>query len=327
MVVSRSGTFFAEGGEPDSDITLAREVLARHFAGEVADLQPLAGGFFSRAFGFVADGCPYVLRLNTAAHAAEGFAKDDYAGRHFASPSLPIPRSIAIGRTAEGSFAIGERVAGRTLAEHTPAERRALLPSTLDTLDAVARADVRASRGYGMWDAEGVGPYATWEGYLAAIIEDETTSYYADWHTLFRDSFLEAAVYEAVYRQMRRLLARCPETRALIHNDYWFENMLAAGGRITGVIDWANALYGDPLYEIARLAWGAGVPGWWHDDGAAFLRDRYGDAPGYAGRIACYQCHLGLDDLRFYAKTGKRTEYDLARERLLALIAATPEGE
>jgi hygromycin-B 4-O-kinase len=123
---------------------------------------------------------------------------------------------------------------------------------------------------------------------------------------------------------MLRLAARCPEERALIHNDYWFMNILGEigpdGARITGVIDWAIALYGDPLYEVARLAWGADYPGWWYDDGAAFLHARYGAAPGYADRIACYQCHLALDDLRFYAKTGRREEYDWARAKLLARL-------
>jgi len=214
------------------------------------------------------------VRLNTAAHAAEGFAKDDYAWRHFASPALPIPRIVATGRTAGGAFAIGERAAGYTLAECSPAERRALLPATLDTLDAIARADVYASRGYGNWGGDGNGGSASWRDYLAAIVENHAEGFHRDWHALFRDSFLEREVYEAVYRRMLRLAAHCPEERALIHNDYQFENILAEGGRITGVIDWANALYGDPLYDVARLAWWSTWDGWWYDDGAALLRDK-----------------------------------------------------
>ena len=54
---------------------------------------------------------------------------------------------------------------------------------------------------------------------------------------------------------------------------------------------------------------------------AALLRARYGAAPRYAQRLACYQCFLGLDDLRFYVKTGRRAPYEAMRERLLALVA------
>src|SRR5207302_8755417 len=138
----------------------------------------------SRALAFPAGGRAYVVRLNTAANAAEGFAKDDYAWRHFASPDLPIPRIVATGRTAGGHFAIGERAAGRTLAECSPAERRALLPATLDTLDAVARADVRASRGYGDWGGDGHGGSARWRGYRAASIANHAGGFPRGWHAL-----------------------------------------------------------------------------------------------------------------------------------------------
>jgi len=104
---------------------------------------------------------------------------------------------------------------------------------------------------------------------------------------------------------MRQLLVGIPEVRGLIHNDLWLQNVLADGARITGVIDWGNAFYGDPLYDVARLSWGADWPGWWYADGRALLVARHGALPGFATRLACYQCHLGLDDLRFYAKNGR----------------------
>lgn len=317
------------GGEtsgPGIDATMVLGVLARHGVGAVTDLTPLTGGFFSRAFAFVADGQPLVVRLNTAPFAEEGFAKDEHAWRHFASPALPIPRIVARGRDGAHWFAISERVPGRTLADLPPEERRVLLPATLDTLDAILGAPLRGSRGYGDWDADGQGRYARWADYLARVIEDEPEGYYAGWHALFRQSFLERDLYEAVYRRMLALLARCPEERALLHNDYWFENVLADGDRISGVIDWANALYGDPLYDVARLAWGAELPGWWFEGGAAAVHARYGALPDYAVRLACCQCHIALDDLRFYAKNDKRAEYDWARGRLLALLADGPTG-
>jgi hygromycin-B 4-O-kinase len=306
---------------PESETARAAALLHRQFATDASAVRPLGSGEFSRAFAFISGGRDYVLRLNATPHAAESFAKDDYAWRHFASSRLPIPRVAAIEQTEEICFAISERAAGRVMTELTATERRALLPSLLDTLDAIGRADVGASRGYGDWDASGTGQFATWRGYLAAIIEDQADGYYQHWHAFFRDGSLERDVYDAIYRHMLQLLDHCPEERALIHNDYWFMNIVGEGERVTGVIDWANALYGDPLYEIARLSWGSAFPGWWYEDGAAFLRARYGATPDYDIRLACYSCHLGLDDLRFYAKTGRREEYTWARDRLLALVA------
>lgn len=308
--------------ERADDVTRACNVLREQFARafEVASVQRLAGGLFSRAYAFSSGGRDYVLRINTAAHADESLAKDEYAGRHFSSPELPIPRVIARGRTDDGFFAISEQAPGRTLAEHTSNERRALLPSLLDTLDAIGRADTRASCGYGHWGSDGNGRSASWRDFLASVIDEETNGFLRGWHALFHESFLEREVYNIVYRHMLRLTEVCPEERALIHNDYWFENILADGPRVTGVIDWANALYGDPLYDVARLSWGSGWAGWWFDDGAALLRERYGAATRYAERIACYECHIALDDLRFYARTGKQAEYTWARDRLLARV-------
>jgi hygromycin-B 4-O-kinase len=307
------------------DARRLRALLREHFTtDEITDLEPLRGGVFARAFGFQVRGQRYVVRLSTFDHSAEGYAKDEYAQRHFASPSLPIPRIVAVASTDTGHLAISERAAGRTLDEMTPAERQAVLPAMLDTFDAIGRADVSASGGYGFWGADGNGSSATWHAYLAAIIENDATGYYANWHAMFDSTFLDRDVYQTIYRSVRRLLPYCPEDRALIHNDAHFQNVLGDGQRITAVIDWANALYGDPLYEVARLDWWTAWPGWWYDDIGDLLRDRYGDAPRFAERMACYQLHLGLDDLRYYATIGNRETYERYSARLLALVELWP---
>jgi hygromycin-B 4-O-kinase len=309
------------GVGPEGEAAWVRGLLLRRFAGDVGRVRLLGSGEFSRAFAFESGGRALVVRVSTSPHAEGNFAKDDYAWRHFASPRLPIPRVLAIGREGDAWFAVSERAAGRVMTELDPAKRRALLPGLLDALDAIGRADVGGTRGYGPWGADREGQCGSWREYLLLVIENDSEGYYRDWHALFRDGSLDREAYEVVFRHMMGLADRCPEERALIHNDYWFMNIIGEGERITGVIDWANALYGDPLYEVARLSWGSAWPGWWYEDGAALLRERYGATPGYEARLACYSCHLGLDDLRFYAKTGRRAEYDWARGRLLALVA------
>ncbi|NJP39269.1 aminoglycoside phosphotransferase family protein [Alkalicoccus luteus] len=36
-----------------------------------------------------------------------------------------------------------------------------------------------------------------------------------------------------------------------MHGDFTIDNVLIHGGRITGIIDWAGAAYGDPRYDVA----------------------------------------------------------------------------
>jgi hygromycin-B 4-O-kinase len=297
--------------------------LVRDRLGSEADaITTLTGGFFSQAFAFAAAGRPYVIRLNTEVHAVESFAKDDYAWRHFASPELPIPRIVATGTEKDTHWAISERMPGRTLAACAPAERRAVLPELLDTLDAIGRVDVSGSNGFGDWDGNGTGRFARWLDFLASAADNHLDGFYANWHGYFDSSFLERDLYERVYRRMMQLATQIPDQRALVHNDYQFENVLSDGATITGVIDWANALYGDPLYDVAWLRWQAANPGWWYDDGAAILDARYGELPHYRERIACYQCHIGLDHLRFYTRTNNRAMYDTTRAWLLAQLGS-----
>jgi hygromycin-B 4-O-kinase len=302
------------GENPGVDV---RALLREEMGGEVSEPEPLSGGEFSRAFAFEAGERAYVVRVSSVGHAAESFGKDARAARLFGSASLPIPRVVAAGAFEGGQFCISERAAGRRVMELTRDEQIALLPALLDTLDQVGCADVGGTYGYGAWDVEGRGAFSSWHACLADAIEDRREGYYQNWHELFRTTFLEREVYETVYRRMMELAAACPEERALIHNDYHFDNVLTDGRRVTAVIDWGNAGYGDRLYDAAWVAWvfdkDYGI------DAATPLRERLGGLPGYETRIACYTFSIGLDDMRFFAKTGRQAQYESARARLLEL--------
>jgi hygromycin-B 4-O-kinase len=306
-----------------SEIAKLRRLLAKQFGEDIHDFEPLAGGFFSRAYGFSTGHDAYVIRFHSDVHARESFEKDDYAWQHFASATLPIPEIVARGETPDWCYAISRRVEGRPVESSTPDVRRAILPQLLDTIETIGNVDVSTTSGYGGWDSIGSGEFASWRGFLASILDDHADGYYQNWHRFFDTSFLEREVYETVGRRMLALAERCPERRALVHNDFHFNNILTDGERITAVIDWANALYGDPLYDIAWLNWQAANPGWWYDDGAAILRARFGALPGYATRIACYLCHIGLDHLRFYTRTDNQVRYNETRDWLLGLLATS----
>lgn len=300
------------------------DLLRECFSADSCAVERLAGGAFSRAYGFRSGGTEYVVRVNNEAHAPGSFANDDYAARHFASASLPIPRLLGSGVTPDGQgwYAISERAPGRTLAESTPAECRAAMPALLDTVEAIARVDISGTSGSGPWDGTGNGEFVGWRAYLRAIMDNDAEGYYADWHALFERSFLKREVYERVYEHMLGLLPGCPEERALIHNDLWLDasNLLVQDGRVAGVIDWSNGLYGDPLYDVARILWGTNWPGWWDDEDVVRVRGRFGREPDFGVRMACYTCHIGLDDLRYYARNGRWADYEIAEGLLLSLV-------
>ena len=48
-----------------------------------------------------------------------------------------------------------------------------------------------------------------------------------------------------------KLIEYCPEEHKLVHGDFGSNNVLTDGQKITGVLDWDCALYGDPLFDVA----------------------------------------------------------------------------
>jgi fructosamine-3-kinase len=92
------------------------------------------------------------------------------------------------------------------------------------------------------------------------------------WHRLL-DDIRNCGGYDSEEdRYYRALLDRFIErfdhfhrTAPLLHMDVWAENILTNGdGRLTGLIDWDRACWGDPEIEYAVLDYcGISTPGFW----------------------------------------------------------------
>lgn len=295
-------------------------LLRTSFTGPITRLTPLRGGQLARVFSFTAEGRDYVIRV-AAADAPQGFEKEALIARHVTEPRVPIPAIVRTGRTPDAQFAIAAFASGVPLDTLDPAASARVTPALIETLDAIHAADIRAWVGAGPFDATGAGQFPSWRAYLAGIRDEEPTGFYGRWHRLFTESFLERELFDDVYARMLALLPRCPEDRFLVHGDFGFDNVLVDGEQITAVLDWANAMYGDFLFDVAWLHF---FPS--HEDYAARFRGHYAAAgravPDYEDRLRCYVCFIGLDSLRFFAKAGHRGHYDWACRRLLDLIAS-----
>jgi aminoglycoside phosphotransferase (APT) family kinase protein len=57
---------------------------------------------------------------------------------------------------------------------------------------------------------------------------------------------------EAAYARLCGTMPPLPESR-FSNGDLWPDNLLVRDGRLAGVIDWANAAFGDPIYEFLLL--------------------------------------------------------------------------
>jgi aminoglycoside phosphotransferase (APT) family kinase protein len=103
--------------------------------------------------------------------------------------------------------------------------------------------------------------------------------------------------------------------RVLAHADLGAEHLLAADGRLTGVIDWSDAAVTDPALDFARL---------YRDFGPTFLDEAlraYGrDSPAFRRRITFFARCAALEHLAY-----GHSDYTSAATRSLAwLFPTTP---
>jgi aminoglycoside phosphotransferase (APT) family kinase protein len=113
---------------------------------------------------------------------------------------------------------------------------------------------------------------------------DWPSAFHVMWHLLLDDIERCGGYTPDEAAHMRRLLDRHakvfdrPVPASLLHMDVWAENILAdEHGRLTGLIDWDRACWGDPEMEFAVLDYcGISEPPFWEGYGA--VRDRSPEA-------------------------------------------------
>jgi aminoglycoside phosphotransferase (APT) family kinase protein len=106
---------------------------------------------------------------------------------------------------------------------------------------------------------------------------DWPSAFHVMWHRLLDDLERYDGYGPGEATGMRRLLDRHadvfdrPVPASLLHMDVWAENILTeAPGRLTGLIDWDRACWGDPEIEFAVLDYcGISEPAFWEGYGAA----------------------------------------------------------
>lgn len=251
-------------------------------------LAPLAEGEESQVYSFRSDNAAYVLRINAT---ATGFEKDALAHLRFNKRTLPIPRVVEIGQIDQThAYCISHRIPGVTLQDARPAITRKLLRPTAGTMNAIATSDLTGFSGFGPFDVHGAGSFPTWHSFLTRIRDHLFDCRIAIARHLETDRVLR------IVDLFERLAVYCPEQRQLVHGDFGSNNVLTDGREITGVIDWSEALFGDPLYDVANIFFWRS----WLDcmqQLATYFESRIADEPNLCKRLGCYQLRIGLSEV------------------------------
>lgn len=310
-------TDFVPAHEPDD----LRGHLSDRLGEVVGELTRLQGGQISRVYAFDAGARRYVVRVAPPSH-SETFAKEAWLVQELLPADVPVPALVYVGHVGELSMAISEFAPGARVDELDGAGQVAVAPALLATLDRIHACGVGDDAPAGSIDEHGRGQATSWRAHLAAVREEQSEgTFYGRWHRLFTEGILERDLFDAAYARMAALLPYCPEERRLVHGDYGFSNVLAQEGRVTAVLDWANAIYGDPLFDLAWLiAFPSAVD--YAALARAHLTARAPGEPHVEARLRCYQYWIGLESLRYSARRGRRDFYDWRAAQLRELLAS-----
>jgi hygromycin-B 4-O-kinase len=271
-----------------------QDLLLARFCRQVRRVEPLKGGHWSSAYSFQSESGDYVIRF---AGDESAFKKDQIAAG-FASMDLPIPNIVALGEAFGGYFAISERAFGEMLEDLDRGRLRAAVPAVFRMLDAARGVDLFSTQGFGGWEAPGIAPDRTWRDFLLGV-EQDPPGFYHGWRAALARSPIGDSAFNTAFARLKQLACEPPDGRHLIHNDLLYRNVLVAEDRISAVIDWQCSLYGDFLYDIALLSYGApwfpsmeGID--WEVEACKHFASIGLDVPDREQRLLCCKLHVGL---------------------------------
>lgn len=179
--------------------------------------------------------------------------------------AVPVPRILAFDDShdlLDRDFLLMERLPGTPLSDGPPVDTDRVLHEVGRCL---AQVHALTADRYGyLGEHRPMDPCATWAEAFRVM-----------WHKLIDDVAATGHYTLPEARALRDLLdSRLPlfdrpVPASLLHMDVWSQNLLVdSDGRLTGLIDWDRALWGDPEIEFAVLDYcGISRPAFWRGYG------------------------------------------------------------
>lgn len=273
----------------------------------------IGDGWHSQAFSFIAGERELVIRFSR--HLRD-FKKDAHAGAHYRIPGVYIPAVNDIGPyNKELSYCITDFVAGtpsdQVMESSGDAQNLQLAQNLLGPLYAIHDYDISAIPGWGYLDEQGHGAWNSWPQFLLSVYNSKEP---VSWQELVGTTCLDGDFFTKMLGEMEQLFPFLPQRKQLLHGDYGFDNVLLDGnGRVTAVLDWAESMAGDALYDLVHMNEPWRPPG----EETQFLPiwlQQIGHQPYLEERLRCYRIHYTLLHLHIHAVRNQEDDYFLIED-------------
>jgi len=310
---------------PELD-TIAQLILERSYQSDepVRTLAPLKGGEWSAAYKFSLGDSSFVIRLS---HTPENFHRDRISAE-WSSPALPIPKIIELGSQQNQHYAISPFYPGEAFEMMPVDDLRQTIPGFLSMMTAMQSVNLDSFDGFGTLTPAGKGEFSSWPEALLDVNSDRPDNLNHGWKEALSKTPKAQQQYDQFYKQLTRLVQYCPGQKSLIHSDLLYQNLLVHNHKISAVLDWGCAMFGDPLYDIAMFdffePW---FPAFTQVNlvqrmKQSFLNQSPHNHKNYSQRTLACQIHLTLGNIAFCAISGGKHDFSGHINRLEEVLAA-----
>ncbi|MFC3746933.1 phosphotransferase family protein [Paenibacillus sp. GCM10012306] len=299
--------------KPEVSMDKVQELIKARLGKSAENIGTIEGGNFSSVFSFVIDQSEYVIRFSAD---EDAYVTEEYVSNLLTSNHVLFPKIVGSGKEGNLKFCISEKISGKVLAEHDVEQRTKLLPDLIHQITRMNQVPLKSATGFGSMRPDGSGSHESWEDFITAFYgEDQTGTFWENWHALFDTSCLERDVFNECYARLLDYSKYNAPHRYFVHGDCHEWNILADGSNITGIID-GNFMYGDFVIDIVTIE--HIVP---NKDLAVDFGNYYEkigiSIPDFTNRLTGARLFKGLDGLRFFAKMGWDHAYIELRDSLL----------
>jgi hygromycin-B 4-O-kinase len=186
-----------------------------------------------------------------------------------------------------------------------------IVPKLFDELIKISRIPIMGG-GYGNWNPENFNAkYPSGKDWALAKLMPE------HWLEIHKtEDYFNLELMDSIAKEVESLVKYIPEQRYMVHGDLGFSNTLSDGREITGVIDWAECMYGDFVYDLCWLQF-------WSDkiDYLGMFPKYSGGLPleNYMERSRLYLLIIALESMVIFAESGRKDEYLDCERRLKEL--------